>query len=264
MDTSYLSFDTGIDTTDRIYAHRGDIFVCSGVFKELEGLDKDDHILAKPNRPVLIISEDEYNRDIVKILAFSTKESNECKDAINSHRSVRVPGIHNNPNHSYIDVSQVFTINTHQLKTKLGTASQEIVDAAVALHTLQNINANSVDMMLKIMRDKFPDAPAFKNIDDERLPYSVDYTRCPYENTFADVQRVDLSELEKDQGEVTIKQPSNKEDAYELYQEWLVLGTDLFRNKYHLSKQSYVSLRDKCIGLMLGKISNFKKFDWSV
>jgi len=39
---------------------------------------------------------------------------------------------------------------------KLGRASQEIVDAAVALHTLQNIaNASSVNTIVKIFKDLY-------------------------------------------------------------------------------------------------------------
>lgn len=72
MDNSYLSFDTGIDD-DRVYAHRGDIFICDDLFKTIDEIDKDDHILGKPTRPVIIISNDCYNRNIVKVLPFSTK-----------------------------------------------------------------------------------------------------------------------------------------------------------------------------------------------
>ena len=57
MDNSYLSFDTGIDD-DRVYAHRGDIFICDDLFKSIDEIDKDDHILGKPSRPVIIISND--------------------------------------------------------------------------------------------------------------------------------------------------------------------------------------------------------------
>ena len=73
---SYLSFNSGI-THDRVFAHRGDIFVCTGVFKELDQIDKDDHILGKPSRPVLIISEDEYNMliDLEKKLLINDGDS---------------------------------------------------------------------------------------------------------------------------------------------------------------------------------------------
>lgn len=265
MDTSYLSFDTGI-TNDKIYAHRGDIFVCEGVFKELDNMDKDDHILGKPSRPVIIISDDEYNKDIVKVLAFSSKAGSDNSQAINSYRSIKVPGVNNNPNPSYIDVSQVFTINTYQLKIKLGHASQEIVDAAVALHTLQNVNATSMGTMLKVFRDRFPNAQAFKQ---GILPGTqiisrgnIDNTKSPFENLFCDVQRVSEEEL-MCEIKSTLKDPTTREEANELYKEWLTLGTDAFRNKYGLTKQQYVAIRDKCVNKMLGKISNFKKYDWS-
>lgn len=264
---TYLSFDTGI-TDDRIYAHRGDIFICSGLFKEPDSIDKDDHILCKPSRPVIIISDDEYNRDIVKVLAFSSKEGSGYSDSINAYRSIKVPGVNNNPNPSYIDVSQVFTINTHQLKIKLGHASQDIVDAAVALHTLQNVNQNSVSTMMKVMRDRFPNAQAFKqtNAGVVKGPSSsavmMDNMRSPLTDVFTNVQRVTEEEL-MCEIKSTLKLPTNKEDAYTLYQEWLQLGTDAFRNKYGLTKQQYYSLRDNCVNKMLGKISNFKKYDWS-
>lgn len=259
---TYLSFDTGI-TDDRIYAHRGDIFICSGLFKEIDTLDKDDHILGKPSRPVLIISEDEYNRDIVKVLAFSSKEGSGYSDSINAYRSIRVPGVNNNPNPSFIDVSQVFTINTHQLKIKLGHASQEIVDAAVALHTLQNMNQNSVGTMMKVMKDRFPNAQAFRQANTVTTKTStVNCISSPLTDVFTNVQRVSEEEL-LCEIKSTLKEPNTKDDAYILYQEWLNLGTDVFRNKYGLTKQQYYSLRDRCVNKMLGKISNFKKYDWS-
>ena len=259
---TYLSFDTGI-TDDRIYAHRGDIFICSGLFKEIEKIDKDDHILGKPSRPVLIISEDEYNRDIVKVLSFSSKEGSGYSDSINAYRSIRVPGVNNSPNPSFIDVSQVFTINTHQLKIKLGHASQEIVDAAVALHTLQNMNQNSVGTMLKVMKDRFPNAQAFRQINTVATKTStVNCISSPLTDVFTNVQCVSEEEL-LCEVKSTLKEPNTKDDAYMLYQEWLTLGTDVFRNKYGLTKQQYYSLRDKCVNKMLGKVSNFKKYDWS-
>lgn len=260
---SYLSFNSGI-THDRVFAHRGDIFVCTGVFKELDQIDKDDHILGKPSRPVLIISEDEYNKDIVRILAFSSREGSDNSDAINAYRSIRVPGINNNPNPSYIDVSQVFTINAHQLKVKLGHASPEIVDAAVALHTLQNMNQNSVNTMMKVLKDRFPNSPVFKqcNTGIVNTNVNVNNMRSPFEPVFTDVQRVSEQEL-MTEIKSTLREPTNKDEANELYQEWLSLGTDIFRNKYGLSKQQYYTLRDKCINKMLGKIANFKKYDWS-
>lgn len=264
MDMSYLSFDKGI-TDDKIYAHRGDIFVCEGLFKPINEIDKDDHIIGKTNRPVLIISDDEYNQNIVKVLPFSSKSGSEDPNAISSSRMIKVPGINHNPNPTYIDVSQVFTINTYQLKIKLGHASQEIVDAAVALHTLQNVNINSIGTLVKIFKDRYPSAQVFnRGVGYQYASYNgrVDNTKNPFEPLFADVKRVELDDLLMEV-KSTLKEPVTKEDAYELYQEWLSMGTDLFRNKYGLSRQQYYSLRDKCVNKMLGKVANFKKYDWS-
>ena len=265
MDDSYLSFDTGIDN-DRIYIHRGDIFICEDLFKNIDEIDKDDHILGKPTRPVIVISNDTYNRNIVKVLPFSTKAGSDNANAISSGRVIRVPGINNSPNPSYIDVSQVFTINTYQLKIKLGHASQEIVDAAVAMHTLQNINSSSMDTLIRVLKDRYPSAQIFNQFVPNGN--SVSYhamnasIKSPSEPLFTDVKRVELNDL-LTEIKSTLKEPETKDDAYSLYEEWLSMGTDLFRNKYGLSKQQYYNLRDKCVSKMLGKIANFKRYDWS-
>lgn len=270
MDNSYLSFDTGIDN-DRVYAHRGDIFICDNLFKDLDGLDKDDHILGKPTRPVIIISNDTYNRNIVKVLPFSTRAGSDDLNHVSSGRVIRVPGINNNPNPSFIDVSQVFTINTYQLKVKLGHASQEIVDAAVAMHTLQNIaDSTSVNTLVKVFKDRYPKAQAFntqpvqKNnfVNPQQQQCAVNNMYNPFEECFSTVKRVPYEEIMKEV-KPALEYPETKDDAYKLYQEWLTLGTDMFRNKYNISRQQYISLRDRCIGKMLGKVSNFKKHDWS-
>lgn len=264
MDISYLSFDSGI-SDDRVFAHRGDIFVCDGVFKPIEEIGKDDHIIGKPSRPVLIISNDENNRDIVKVLPFSTKAGSENQNSCSSGRVIKVPGIASNPNNSYIDVSQIFTINTYQLRIKLGHASQEIVDAAVALHTLQNVcDDKSINMLVRVFQDRFPKADIFA-----RQQQVYNNTNFPTANmyhpdtvVFTDVQQVSQSELISEV-KCTLKQPTTREEAYQYYQEWLSMGTDLFRNKYGITKQQYFALRDKCVNKMLGKIPNFKKHDWS-
>ena len=269
MDNSYLSFDTWIDD-DTLYTHRGDIFSCDDLFKSIDEIDKDDHILGKPSRPVIIISNDNYNRNIVKVLPFSTKAGSDDANAISSGRVIRVPGINNNPNPSYIDVSQVFTINTYQLKIKLGHASQEIVDAAVAMHTLQNVaDSTSINTLVKIFKDRYPKAQVFnqitptqKNTTVNKQPSIVNNMYNPFEELYSTVTRVPYEELISEIKH-TLKYPETKEDAYELYQEWLSIGTDLFRSKYGISRQQYIALRDKCVVKMLGKVPNFKKHDWS-
>lgn len=261
---NYLSFDQGI-TDDRIFVHRGDIFICDGVFKDLddETRDKDDHIIGKSTRPVIIISEDRYNTDIVKALPFSSRPGSSEAGRINSYRSVKVPGVGSDSTRpSYIDVSQVFTINCYQLKVKLGHASQEIVDACVALHTLQHINENSVSTMIKVLKDRFPNAQVFQQMcspKEEKI--IVNNCKNPYDTVFTEVRQVTLEELNNKQAH-TIKEPITQAYAYQLYQEWLMLQTDMFRDKYNLSKQAYFALRDKCVFQLLGKVPNFKKLDW--
>ena len=82
---------------------------------------------------------------------------------------------------------------------------------------------------------------------------------------FSEVKQVTYEELmAENAAKPVLMNPETKEQAYEIYQEWLSMGTDLFRSKYNLTKQQYVTLRDRCVCKMLGKIANFKKHDWSV
>ena len=205
----------------------------------------------------------------MKALAFSSKAGSDYQNSINSYRSIKVPGINGSPNPSYIDVSQVFTINTNQLRIKIGHASQEIVDAAVSLMTLQHINHNSIGTMIKVLRDRFPNATVFKQNDIGMIPTTSTKNsnfntifRNPFEQEFTDVRQVTEQEL-LNEIKHTLKEPTNKEEAYAIYQEWLIEGTDVFRSRYGLTKQKYITLRDKCVNMMLGKINNFKKLDWS-
>jgi mRNA-degrading endonuclease toxin of MazEF toxin-antitoxin module len=265
MNQQFLEFDKGI-TNDRIFVHRGDIFITEGVFKDLnsETRDKDDHIIGKPTRPVLVISEDKYNQDVVKVLPFSSRAGSAEENRINSYRNIKVPGFGSDPTRpSYIDISQVFTINVYQLKVKLAHASQEIVDAAVALHTVMQMNANSVGTMLSVIKDKFPQAQAFRQMYSEKeSKIIINNNRNPYDTVYTEVKQVTLEELENKK-KYTIREYIDAEYAKQLYEEWKAFGTDLFRDKYGLSKQAYYAIRDKCVMQLLGKIAGFKKYDWS-
>ena len=84
---NYLLFESGIDY-NRVFAHRGDIFICEGLFKPMSDIEENDHIIAKPNRPVLIISDDIHNADIVKVLPFSTKAGSLDQESITFHDDV--------------------------------------------------------------------------------------------------------------------------------------------------------------------------------
>lgn len=268
IDHKYLSFDTGIDH-NRVFAHRGDIFITDGVFKELDKIEKDDHIVAKPTRPVLIISDDQYNQDVVLALAFSSKRGSDEQSAINSYRSIKVPSVVGDGRASYIDVSQVFTINVYQLRVKIGEASKAIVDAAVALHTLHSVNDDSMNTMMKVLKDKFPDAQPFQRVPAEtssivqkEVKFTVNNMFSPSTEIFTDVTQVPLEELDMVE-KAPIKEQINKDEALRLYNDWLKMGTDPFRQKYGLTNQQYYTLRDKCVAQLLGKVSNFKKFDWA-
>lgn len=268
IDHNYLSFDSGI-AHNKVFAHRGDIFITEGVFKELDKIDRDDHIVAKPTRPVLVISEDEYNQDVVKVLTFSSKRGSNEQAAINSYRSIKVPSVLGDGSSSFIDVSQVFTINVYQLKVKIGEASKAIVDAAVALHTIQNVNEDSMNTMMKVLKDRFPNAQPFQKtvsvsetVKETSVKFTVNNIFSPSGTLFSDVVRVPLEELTNAKKE-EIKEPIDRDEALRLYNDYLKLGIDQFRQKYGLTNQQYYALRDRCVAQLLGKVTNFRKFDWA-
>lgn len=39
---NYLLFESGIDY-NRVFAHRGDIFICEGLFKPMSDIEENDH-----------------------------------------------------------------------------------------------------------------------------------------------------------------------------------------------------------------------------
>ena len=256
-----IRFDSGI-TNNRIYAHRGDIFICTGLFKSIDEVDKDDHIICKPERPVLIISNDETNKNVVKVLPLSTKPGSANINAVSSGRMIQIPGIGSSSSPSYIDVTQIFTVNTYQLKIKLAEADSRIVDAAVALLALQYIqDDNGVDTVVKMLKDYKPQAPVFNSSIFESNRTSTCITYNPYDDLFIPVKRVTEEELNSQTFDNIAY--IDKDVAMVLYKEWLVVGTDVFRHKYGLTKQQYICTRDKCVKAMLGLVPNFKKYDWS-
>ncbi len=261
-------FDSGI-TYDRVFAHRGDIFIGEGIFKSIKDKDREDHVICKENRPILIISDDQYNIHIVKALALSSKPGSDDPATISSSRNIKIPNIQHNSNmSSYIDTSQIFTVNTYQLKVKIASVSQEIVDTAVAMSLFQNMNRDSVPTIVRFIQEQYPYSNVFtqqRKIDQ----YShEDNTRNPNEQIFSSVQRVPLNELERElessktEIDLRIIKINDVEEADKWYKEWQSLGTDLFRSKYHLSKQQYFTFRDRCINKMLGRVQGFKKYDW--
>lgn len=251
-----IIFTEGV-TQDRVYAHRGDVFLCEGLFKSERKVDKDDHILCKPNRPVVIVSDDNYNKTIVKVLPLSTSSGSKDPDACTSGRCIQIPSISNDRGVTYIDVSQEFTINVHQLKYKLASLSQEIVDTAVAYNLLQKIpNATCVDTIVNVLQNRYPKSTCFENINVAGV---IDNKMAPFVDVYAPVKEVKNVTTNRK----SVYPPhSTYEEADAVYQEWLSLGTDMFCYRYQLTRERYTYLRKKCISLLQGVKNGFTKFDW--
>lgn len=261
-----LVFEDGVNTDDRVYVQRGDIFTVSGLFKKLEDVDRDDHIIAKENRPVLVISANKNNEHIVKVLPLSSKQGNTDNNSISSARQIEIPNIKKGGYYrTFIDTSQIFTVNSSQLNHKLASVSQVIVDTAVEKAMEQLIEPSSIDTVVNLMREEYPHAEAFKT----DMQYNVDNSLDPAENIYGRVLQVPLEELpaplKEEQKERAINElfsNINTPKATHLWEEWKMLGTDMFRKTHNLSKTEYFNLRDKCIRQLLGKLQGFKKFDW--
>lgn len=258
-----IVFDSGV-TYFKNTIKRGDIYICQGVFKELEeAKSTKDHVVCKPNRPVMVISEEQYNRYIVRVLTLSTSAGNFTNpENMSANKLIKIPSIEEGRDgNNYIDISQVFTINTYQLKTKLSSVSQEIVDAAVALCLFQNMNQNSVCTILNMMKERFPDGDYGQCKEGDI--YLLDNSRNPNEQIFSNVKRI-THNTTKDGKRINKKYPNSStlEDCNKLYNEWTEIGTDMFRYKYQLSKQQYIYLRNKCVKVLCAERKNFNKFDW--
>lgn len=253
-----IIFTSGVEL-NRVYAHRGDIFTCEGVFKRENKVDKEDHILCKPSRPVLVVSDDAYNKTIVKVLPLSTSCGNSDPNSMTNSRCIQIPAVDSKRDGgiTYIDVSQEFTVNVHQLRYKLATVSQEIVDTAVAYNLLQKINYDSVDNVVNIIKKKYPDAECFNNVD---MCACVDDRSAPYIDVFSSVKQI--KDSEKPARKNDYPPHSTYEEVDELYKEWINIGTEAFRYKYSLDPTQYNYLRNSCIKKLLGVKQGFTKFDW--
>lgn len=252
-----VKFTNGVKF-DTIFAMRGDIFTTFGLFKNPDSISKEDKILTKANRPVLIISDNKDNENIVRVLPLSSHQG--VANTISGGRLVEVPTLmrNNNVGTSYIDVKQVFTINTYQLVRKICSVSQEIVDTAVALNTLSNISNREGAMVLcDYIKKRFPELDYFKSISIN----SENIIQDPSEDRFCVVEQIKgVSSSTKEKHEYP---PSTTlEQCEALYKDWLRLATDGFRYKYKLNKTQYQYLKNKCVKILKAKKNGFTKYDW--
>ena len=162
---------------------------------------------------------------------------------------------------SYIDIEQVFTINTYQLARKMCTVSQEIVDTAVALNALSNIpNLESAKGVIKYFTDKYSELNIKPN-DDNQIS-----NECPIidptSDTFVLVEQDKSVNKNQPQEKHEYPPSSTYEQCELLYLDWVKLSTDGFRYKYKLSKQQYIYLKNKCIKVLINKKNGFTRYDW--
>lgn len=251
-----VKFTNGVKF-DTIFAMRGDIFTTFGLFKNPENITKDDKILAKANRPVLIISDNKDNENIVRVLPLSSHQG--VANTISGGRLVEIPALmrNNSVGVSYIDVKQAFTINTYQLVRKICSVSQEIVDTAVALNTLSNISNKEGAMVLcNYIKKRFPELEYFKTNNNVNTSNII---QDPSEDRFCIVEQIkETPSKEKHE----YPPSSTLAQCEELYKDWLKLATDGFRYKYKLNKTQYQYLKNKCVKILKAGKNGFTKYDW--
>lgn len=257
-----IKFTDGV-SYDTVFAKRGDVFMTYDVFKSPNQSPREDKILTKENRPVLIISNNKDNSELVRVLAFSSHRGNSSANSITNKRLIELPRLYNEGNDpngkSYIDISQVFTINTYQLGRKIAHLSDEITDTAVALFTIHNIQSEKgARTLLKYLSDQYP------NINTNTSTTNK-VTSDPSEDYFVVVEETKETPntTTTDSNGKHIYPPSSTvEECEKLYHEWVELSTDGFRYKYKLNKTQYNYLKNKCIKILIDKKAGFSKFDW--
>jgi hypothetical protein len=161
------TYGQGAVTYDEESVKRGDVFTTIDVFKNIrDAKEEGDKLIAKENRPVLVISTN--NSMIVRCLALSTK-SGVPGNTPSSHRDICIPSVskkYKESENTYIDTSQIFTINVWQLKYKLASVRSDIVDKAVALNLIQDMDGGtSVKEIIQTLRKTYPDEFRQYNID---------------------------------------------------------------------------------------------------
>lgn len=253
-----VKFTDGV-SYDTLFAKRGDVFMTHDLFKSPNSISKEDKILTKENRPVLIISNNKDNSELVRVLAFSSHKGNSSANAITNKRLIELPRLYSNSNDpnskSYIDISQVFTINTYQLGRKIAHLSDEITDTAVALFTIHNIQTEEgAKTLLKYLSNQYPNI----NISSTNNRISSD----PSENYFALVEETKEAPIIDNNRKHIYPPSSTLEECEKLYHDWVELGTDGFRYKYKLNKTQYNYLRNKCIKILKDRKAGFTRFDW--
>ena len=85
-----IKFTDGV-SYDTVFAKRGDVFMTYDVFKSPNQSPKEDKILTKENRPVLIISNNKDNSELVRVLAFSSHKGNSSANSITNKRLIELP-----------------------------------------------------------------------------------------------------------------------------------------------------------------------------
>ena len=242
---------------DSIFCKRGDVFTTIGVFKSPNEKNKEDKILTKENRPVLVISNDQENKNIVRVLPFSSHMGNYDKDSITKGRLIELPRLYDKKSDtekSYIDVTQIFTVNTYQLGHKICRLRSEVVDTAVALNTLFNIQTEAgAKIVCDYLCQKFTNLKVNKSSDNNMSNPSEDY--------FVSVEEK-VEEKTESTKQHTYPPSSTVKECELLHQEWLSLTTDGFRYKYKLNKTQYNYLRNKCIKILLQGKRGFTRYDW--
>lgn len=255
-----IKFNDGVKF-DKIFAKRGDVFTTFGLFKDPESTIKDDKILTKVKRPVLIISNDEDNEDTVRVLALSSHRG--IVGTVSDGRVIQIPAMKRDGKilSSYIDVKQEFTINTYQLVRKVCSVSQEIVDTAVALNTLSNIpNKQGAEILCKYLKDKYKDL-SYNNLITNNI-ISNEIITDPSEDKFSVVEQVKDTPVENTPKKHVYPPSETLTQCEGLYKDWLKLSTDGFKYKYKLNKTQYQYLKNKCVKTLCKLKNGFTKYDW--
>jgi mRNA-degrading endonuclease toxin of MazEF toxin-antitoxin module len=232
---------------------RGEIYITDGVFKPMDEKEDGDYTIGKVNRPVLVISNDEHNEHVVRVLVLSTssgKIPEEGRIPISAYREIEIPSVcSSRHDRTYIDTYQTLTVNSSKLRKCIASVSKEVVDTAVCLSTLKALDKTGVKTLIKVLMKEQATADLSEDTEFKDLVSTTVGTNL-------------VEKIVKSINSESVCNVTSLQEAQDYYKEWLNGTTDTFRRKYKLTKDQYQTIKTKCINFLTASAEGFNPNNW--
>ena len=218
----------------------GDVFYTSGFFRE-EPENKNDRIMTKGNRPVVIIAA--THNGTVLACPLCTGETNAIK------KRIEVPSVDKRKVCTYINYEQIYTLNLYNLTRKAATYSSEVVKS---IHE-------------SIIKDVFMMIDTTTEDADDVITEDTTNTTQEYHVSVTVPDVTSVAVETSDIIDIIQKRTISSNEAVKVYNFWYaVCGKDatVFCELVGDIKMSkYYYIRKKCM-LVLIEAGVLNKFDW--